>query len=82
MYICNIQNIQKADLVTESMSANGDGLCPARNKSGNVLADDWLTEDGAAQNVPDGSVGTLPHFLQFELCQVLLTTKIYIMHFL
>ena len=46
------------------MSANGDGLCPTGNKPGNVLADDWLTEDSAAQNVSDGSVGALPHLFQ------------------
>lgn len=49
------------------MSANGDGLCPTWNKPGNVLADDWLTEDCAPQDVPDGSVGALPHLFQFEL---------------
>lgn len=64
------------------MSANGDGLCPTRNKSGNVLADDWLTEDSAAQNVPDGSIRTLPHFLQFELCQVKIKKPIHILIFL
>lgn len=54
-------------LVTEGVSADGDGLRPAGNKPGNVLADDWLTEDGASQDVSDGSVGALPHLLQLEL---------------
>lgn len=45
------------------MSANCYGLCPTRNKAGNVSAKDWLTENCAAQNVPDGSIGTLPHLL-------------------
>lgn len=49
------------------MSADGDGLRPTGNKPGNVLADDWLAKDGAAQDVPDGSVGALPHLLQAEL---------------
>lgn len=49
------------------MSADGDGLRPAWNKPGNVLADDWLAEDGAAQDIPDGSVGALPHLLQAKL---------------
>lgn len=57
----------KPHLITEGVSANSDGLCPARNKPGNVLADDWLTEDCAAQDVPDGAVGTLPHLLQAKL---------------
>lgn len=49
------------------MSADGDGLRPAGNELGNVLADDWLTEDGATQDVSDGTVGALPHLLQAEL---------------
>lgn len=49
------------------MSANGDGLRPAWNEPGNVLAEDWLAEDGAAQDVPNGSVRALPHFLQAKL---------------
>lgn len=54
-------------LITEGVSADSDGLRPARNKPGNVLADDWLAEDGASQDVSDGSVGALPHLLQLEL---------------
>lgn len=54
-------------LITEGVSANSDGLRPARNKPGNVLADDWLAEDGASQDVSDGSIGALPHLLQLEL---------------
>lgn len=50
-------------LVAKSMSANCYGLCPTRNKAGNVFAKDWLTENCATQNVPDGSIGTLPHLL-------------------
>lgn len=57
----------KTHLITKGVSANSDGLCPARNKPGNVLANDWLSEDGASQNVPDGSIGALPHFLQTKL---------------
>lgn len=54
-------------LVTECVSSNGDGLRPAWNKPGNVLTDDWLTENCASQNVPDGAVGALPHLLQIKL---------------
>lgn len=50
------------------MPANGDGLRPTWYQPGNVLADDWLTEDGAAQDVPDGAVRALPHLLQAKLC--------------
>lgn len=54
-------------LITKGVSADGDGLRPAWNKPGNVLADDWLAEDGAAQDVPDGAVGALPHLFQAKL---------------
>lgn len=54
-------------LITECVPSDGDGLRPAWNEPGNVLADDWLTEDCASQDVPDGTVGTLPHLLQLEL---------------
>lgn len=49
--------------------ANGDGLGPARDKAGDVFADDWLSEDGSPKDVPDRSVRALPHFLQLELCE-------------
>lgn len=54
-------------LVTEGVSSDGDGLRPAWDEPGNVLADDWLAEDRASQDVPDGAVGALPHLLQIEL---------------
>lgn len=59
--------LEETCLIAEGVSADGDGLRPTWDKPGNVLADDWLTEDGAAQDVPDGSVGALPHLLQAEL---------------
>lgn len=59
--------LKEAYLITEGVSANSDGLCPTWNKPGNVLADDGLTEDSASQDVPDGSIGALPHLLQFKL---------------
>lgn len=49
--------------------ANGDGLGPARDKAGDVFADDRLSEDGSPKDVPDGSIRALPHFLQLELCE-------------
>lgn len=54
-------------LITERVPSDGDGLRPARNEPGNVLADDWLAEDRASQDVPDGAVGALPHLLQVKL---------------
>jgi hypothetical protein len=35
-------------LVTESVTANNDGLVPARHQTGDAVNDDGLTEDGAA----------------------------------
>jgi hypothetical protein len=55
-------------LVTKGVSADRYWLRPTRDQTGNVLADDRLSEDGSTQNVPDASVGTLPHLLQLELC--------------
>lgn len=58
-----------AYLVAMGVPANGDGLGPARDKAGDVFADDWLSEDGSPKDVPDCSVRALPHFLQLELCE-------------
>ena len=54
-------------LISKGMSADNDGLLPARNQSWDVLDDDRLAEDGAVKDVTDGAIGTLPHFLEFEL---------------
>jgi len=51
------------------VSANDDGLCPARDKAGNLLAQNGLTEHRATQNVSDGTVRRKPHLLQLELCR-------------
>lgn len=56
-----------AHLVAVGVPANGNGLGPARDKAGDVLAYDGLPEDSPAKDVPDGSIGTLPHLLQLEL---------------
>ena len=50
-----------------SVPADGDGLGPARHKAWDVLADDGLPENSPPEDVPDGSIGTLPHLLQLEL---------------
>ena len=49
------------------MAADDDRLFPLGNQQRNVLADDWLPEDGSVQVVADGSVGRFPHLLQVEL---------------
>jgi len=51
------------------VSADDDGLGPARDKAGNLLAQNGLTEHRAAQDVSDGTVGRKPHLLQLELCR-------------
>ncbi|MNU95002.1 hypothetical protein D3C71_850050 [compost metagenome] len=53
-------------LVAESVTADNDRLGPAGNEARNVLADDRLAEDDAAQNVADRAVRALPHLLQAE----------------
>ena len=54
-------------LITESVSADNDGLLPAWHKARNVLDDDGLSEDGSTDDVSDGSVGGFPHLLEVEL---------------
>lgn len=56
-----------AHLVAVGVPADGDGLGPSRDKAGDVFADDGLPEDSPSEDVPDGSIGTFPHFLQLEL---------------
>lgn len=53
-------------LIRVRMTADDDGLLPASDQSWNVLADDRLTEDGAAEDVADGAVGGFPHRLELE----------------
>ena len=49
------------------MSANNDGLGPARNESWDVFNDDRFSEDSSVKNVSDGSIGAFPHFFKIEL---------------
>mmetsp|Transcript_58958 Transcript_58958/g.81813 ORF Transcript_58958/g.81813 Transcript_58958/m.81813 type:complete len:351 (-) Transcript_58958:3-1055(-) len=53
-------------LITESVSANNDGLLPAGDVSRDLVDDDGLSEDGAAEVISDGTVGGLPHLLKVE----------------
>jgi hypothetical protein len=55
-----------AILVAEGMTADDDGLRPARHEARHVLADDRLAEDHAAENVADRAVGRTVHALQAE----------------
>ena len=54
-------------LVTKSVPADDDGLGPAWHKFRDVLDNDGLSEDGAANDVSDGTVRGLPHLLETEL---------------
>lgn len=54
-------------LVAERVTADDDGVLPARDRARNTLQDDGLTEDGTTEDISDGTVGTLPHLLQLEL---------------
>jgi hypothetical protein len=38
-------------LITERVAADDDGLDPSWDGSWNALKDDWLAEDGAAEDV-------------------------------
>ena len=59
--------ILAAVLITESVSSDDDWLGPAWNALGNIFDDNRLPEDGAVEDVSDGSVWTLPHLLKAEL---------------
>ena len=55
-------------LVTECMSSDDNRFFPARYQPRNILDDDGLPKDSSVQDVSDGTVGALPHLLEFELC--------------
>ena len=55
-------------LVTKSMTTDDNGLGPARNETGNHLAEDGLAKHRAAKDVTDGAIRAQPHLLQIELC--------------
>ncbi len=44
-------------LITVSVSADDDRLCPPGYQSGDIANDNWFTEDCAVENVSNGSVG-------------------------
>jgi hypothetical protein len=53
--------------IAESVPSNDDRLGPILDKSGDVLDEDGLSEDGSIEVVSNGSIGTLPHLLKLEL---------------
>ena len=61
--------ITTTHLVSKGMPTDHNGLLPGGHNARDVAADDGLSEHCASQNVPDGSIGGLPHLLQLELCK-------------
>ena len=53
-------------LISVSVTTNNDWVSPSRDKLGDVLADNGLSEDSSVQDISDGSVRRFPHLLQFE----------------
>ena len=49
------------------MSPDDNRVLPARDRPGDALQDDGLTEDRAAEDIADRAVRALPHLLQLEL---------------
>lgn len=50
------------------MTSNDDSFGPTRHQPGDCLADDWLSEHGATQDVSDSAIGAEPHLLELKLC--------------
>ena len=59
-------DVGSAVLVAEGVAANDDRLGPAGNQTRHVLADDRFAEDHTAEDVADGAIRRLPHFLEPE----------------
>jgi hypothetical protein len=47
------QEVRRTILIAERVAADNDGLDPSWDGSRNTLEDDWLAEDGAAEDVAD-----------------------------
>ena len=45
------------------MSADDDWFLPSWDESGDVLDDDWLSEDSSIEDVANGAIRAFPHFL-------------------
>ena len=48
------------------MTADDDRLCPARNETRHVAANDRLAENHATENIADCSIRGFPHLLELE----------------
>ena len=53
-------------LVPMGVSADDDWLFPSGDEARDVADDDRFPEDSASEDVPDGSIGALPHLLELE----------------
>jgi hypothetical protein len=53
-----------AVLITVGVATDNNGLSPARNKAGDVLDHNRLTEHSTVEDVADSTVGASPHFLE------------------
>ena len=56
-------------LITIRMSPNHYWFLPTRYQSRNVATDDGLSEHRTTKDVPDRSIGRLPHLLKTKLCR-------------
>ena len=54
-------------LVAERVTSHHNRLCPTRHQTRNVVYDNRLAEDRTTENVANGAVRRLPHFLEAEL---------------
>jgi phosphoribosylaminoimidazole (AIR) synthetase len=53
-------------LISMGMTANHNGLSPARDEARDVFDENGLTENNAAKQVSDCAVGRFPHLFQAE----------------
>src|SRR6185369_12861147 len=58
--------ISSTILITKRMTTDNDWPIPRRDKPGYIFYYDRLAKNSSIQNVPDSSVGTLPHLLQVK----------------
>ncbi len=61
------QRVGGAILVAEGVTADDDGIGPARHQARHVVDHDRFAEDHAAEDVADRAIGRTIHFLQVKL---------------
>ena len=59
-------------LICISVSTHDNRLGPSRNESGDVGANDGLSEDSTVEDVSNCSIGRPPHLFQVEFCDSVL----------